>query len=474
VLAAVLLARLPSLWEPRWALDEGGLAAVGTEMLHGQRLYVDVWDGGQPLAYAWMAGVVGVTRGWHPGMQLVLALQVLIATACAFAIARRLGGRPALTGLVFGLALALPVIDGDLQGVEAIGLPALCGAVLLGIGGGPLRALLSGALAVAAGLCHPTYLIDALCIPWYVTLSGRPLRLLPLLTGGAAAALLAAAALWLEGGWAAYAGVLESERTVLTWANGGLELAPIALFFRLGPIAIGVLAGLRIGIEQRTPAARLLGAWLPLATAAAVLDPLGRMHQAIELLPPLALLLGLWLRPILLAPVLVGTVLALQFCLFLPRVEMFALARWPAPGFESGTAFGWTALPAYYRAWYDRALGATTWTEYASGFPGHPPQQEELAASLRVEGRIVVWGDLPWLYVETGREQAGPYVRHDLAYHLRKGSAAESVAAVRRERPEYVVTAEAPPRDLGRLLASQYDRLRFLRFPWPVYGLHSG
>ena len=125
MLLATLLARLPSLWEPRFAHDEGLMAAVATEMLKGQRLYVQVWGNLQPLAYNFMAGVLGLTGAWHPGMQMVLALQVLVSTALVFLIARRLGGHPAPTGLMFGLICALPVVEGDLQGTELMGMPFL-------------------------------------------------------------------------------------------------------------------------------------------------------------------------------------------------------------------------------------------------------------------------------------------------------------------------------------------------------------
>ena len=59
-------------------------------MLGGQRLYVQVWGDQQPLAYDFMAGVLALTHGWHPGMQLILALQVMVSTAVVYLIARRL------------------------------------------------------------------------------------------------------------------------------------------------------------------------------------------------------------------------------------------------------------------------------------------------------------------------------------------------------------------------------------------------
>lgn len=464
VLALTLVVRLPSLWEPRWSVDEGVLAATGWEMDRGQLLYAQVWNDAQPLANVWMALAVGLTRGWHPGMQLLLAAQVLVATACIWAISRRLGGAATPTAAVFGVALALPMTTGDVQGTAMIAMPFLVAGVWLGISGGPLRAVAAGALLVAAALCHPNDVLDALAVPWFAALSGRPLRALALLAGGATGAGVAALVMAVSGAGQYYGQLIESERALLWWANGGAELAPIAILIRLAPIGVGLFAGLRIGFEQGTPAARLLGAWLPLATVGAVLNPQGFMQQALEMAPPLALLLGLWLRWALVVPAVVGVVLAMQAAMFLPRAEMFFLGRWPFPEAQFGSAFGWDRLPAYERGWYDRAFGVSGWRDYAALFPNRPAEQEDLAAAMRVQGRLAVWGDLPWLYVEADRAQAGRYVDSD----------ARLVAAIGDEAPEYVVVAERPTRALTTVLRSRYDHLGFIRSPWPVYGRHSG
>ncbi len=473
VLLAVFAARLPSLWEPRWAHDEGTLAAVADGLLHGGRLYVDVWDNQQPLVYGWMAVVLAVTHAWHPGMQLVLALQVLVATACVYGIAQRIGARPAAAALLFGLVAALPIVEGNLQNVEVIGLPFLLGGVYLGLSGGVVRAVAGGALLVLAYLCQPGLGVEALCVPWFLLLSGKPVRLLPLALGGAAAGLLAWWLLWSAGSWDAYRGIAASERAYLVWANGGAELAPITLALRLIPIGAALVAGLRIGWEQKTAAARLLGAWLPLAVLVCVTSPRGFMHYSLLALAPLSLLLGLWVDRRLFVPVAIGLVLMLQSMLYLPRLEMFIVGPWPIPKYEYAD-FGWARLPGYYRDWYDRAIGVISWPAYAETFPDHPASVEELAAAMRVQGTLFVWGDEPWLYVLSDRRPAGKYVNLNSAWKLEPRAQADAVGFVRGRRPEYLVVEAKPPSDLTRLLSQQYDRLRFMPGPWIVYGLHSG
>ncbi len=443
-------------------------------MNKGQLLYAQVWNGLQPLASVWMALVTQFTGGWHPGMQLFLAGQVLVATGCVWAIAHRLGGAATPTAAVFGVALGLPMTTGDVQGTELIGLPFLVAGVWLGISGGPVRALIGGLLLVGAALCQPTYLLDALAVPWFAALSGRPLRALPLIAGGVAAALLAIVVMSVSGAWPYYGGVLDNERAVLQWANGGAELTPIALLLRLAPLGVALLAGLRIGMEQSSPPARLLGAWLPLATIGAVLSPLGLMHQAIEMAAPLSLLLGLWLRWALVAPAVVGVVVAMQAAMFMPRAEMFFLGTWPLPAAEYGSAFGWTRLPAYERGWYDVVVGASDWRSYASLFPNDPAGQEDLAGAIKVRGRLSVWGDLPWLFVEGDRMQATRFIARDAAQQRLPGADAEMLAGIRDQRPEYLVVSAPGNRQLDGLIRARYDRLRFLPGRWITYGLHSG
>jgi hypothetical protein len=151
---------------------------------------------------------------------------------------------------------------------------------------------------------------------------------------------------------------------------------------------------------------------------------------------------------------------------------MFLVGTWPLPRYAYAD-FGWSRLPGYYRAWYDRATGVTGWRAYEARFPGDALAVDDLAAAMKVRGRLYVWGDEPWLYVVSGRRASGPYVNLNSAWRLRADGQKEALAAVERH-PEYVIVAAPTNRDLDRALAADYDRLRFLPGPWRVYGLHSG
>lgn len=474
VLSVALLLRLPTLWEPRWAHDEGALAALAGRCLAGARLYVDAWAAVQPAAVGFEQAVLVVTRGWHPAMQSVLALQFAVATAAVYSITRRLGGRSVAGGLLFGVLTGLPVLGSDHQSATAIASTLVAAGTALAISGRGGRALGAGVLLGSAVATDLAAALPALAAAWFAVASGRPLRVAPLLAGAAVALGIAWLALLPGGSAAAYGSSLGGQRAVLAWANGGVEAAPIALALRLVPVAVILLGGLRIGLESGTAASRLLGAWLPLAAGSALLDPRGDLVQALWVIAPLACLLGLWLPLRLLVPVAAGCLLSAQVLLLLPRAEMTLIARWPLPRPGYGTPFGFTDLPGYYRGWYDRVIGVATEEQYDAGFPGRSTDTARLAASMRVEGSLVVWGDLPWLVAESPRPGAARYLYRDRAVLLQPGSELDTVGAIRLRRPEYVVVDGAPPPALDRALRGTYDRLTFMPGPWRVYGRHSG
>ncbi len=60
-LAAFIILRIPSLFEPHWYADEGIYAAITYGLEHGKQLYVNLWDN-KPLLIYWLYGLGDATN----------------------------------------------------------------------------------------------------------------------------------------------------------------------------------------------------------------------------------------------------------------------------------------------------------------------------------------------------------------------------------------------------------------------------
>jgi hypothetical protein len=458
---------VPSLFEPRWYSDEGILATVGQAIVHGRRLYADAWDNQGPVVYAWMAGVVGLTHGVHWGMQLVLALQVAIAALAIAYISARLGGNAAATAAVFALVAALPVVEGDIQNTELIAIPMLACGIALGLAGGRRRLLAGGALVAAAALCRPGFGIDGLCLLWLLWWSDRRGHVGWAVMGAVVATAAVLGWLWSAGSLPAYLEVLAADRRYLVWANSGEPFLGATTALRLAPYGTLLLLGLWLGRRQRSPAALLLGAWLPLSLVTSILSPRGFAHYALEALAPIAILVGLRLRLVQLVPAAAAVAVLLQGLVGLQPAELRALGH-PAPELGFSTRIDWENLPAYYRGWFEAVTQGRPWqTSYY-----------EVAASTDRFGEILrppsdrrpleVWGELPWLYIASGRDPAERFTSHNSAWRLEPGHEQKSVEEIIAARPAYIVVAEPAPATLRALLGSAYELIA-PGGPWPVW-----
>src|SRR5205814_1284686 len=159
-------------------------------------LYGQVFDLSPPGIYWLFRGLVALgadRRHWL--VQALTAVLVVAAALLTREVARRVAGPwpAALAGLVCGLALSVPSLDGDLINVEIAALPFFLAALLLAFDGGPRASLASGALFGLALVTRPSFLLDgaALLVP---LLGGDRRRPRLCLAGLGLGAVLAAAA----------------------------------------------------------------------------------------------------------------------------------------------------------------------------------------------------------------------------------------------------------------------------------------
>ncbi len=114
--------RLPGLGEPPWLNDEGVYAMVGRALLHGEKLYRQVWENKPPAIYLVNATAERLGGAGHviTSMRLLALAASVIALAALYRLmAAECGiGAARLAVIVAGIGLDLPLIDGTEANAE--------------------------------------------------------------------------------------------------------------------------------------------------------------------------------------------------------------------------------------------------------------------------------------------------------------------------------------------------------------------
>jgi 4-amino-4-deoxy-L-arabinose transferase-like glycosyltransferase len=470
---AILVLRLPSLFEPAWHTDEGIFAAVAQRMLEGGQLYADAWESKPPL---FLYLYVGLFKLFDPG---VLPLRLAATTSAIgthlaiYFVARRLElthRQGLLAAAVLGVLLGVPFWEGTLALTEVFTVLPTALAVLCvlswqtrsGSGGGGVGLLLvAGLLFGAAFLFRQTSVLAAAAVgAWLILAGGQWLRAGFLLSTGFAAAVVpvvAAFAVLGEFYWFWDANVA----FFLFYVPSGQELP-----FAARPlIALPVLLTLACLAYYRrlgaTPRWGLPALWLVFMLAGAMLTGRPYSHYMLQAFPPLALLAAMiapWVRlswrpraksaPAL---ALAGSLVLLWLLVVMP---MFA---------GNPFAMRYTRGPAYYVNFTAWMLGLRSERAYNDFFDLRVNQTYALAEvlrGLRAEGqKVYIWGEYPWVYALARVEPATRYTTSFyvlLLPHLdtRLGHTLE------RERPAFVVVFDDAGPRLGpadEIMTRRYD-----------------
>ena len=491
---AVVLLRIPTLAEPAWHPDEGIFTAVAMWSSHGVPLYAGIFDNSPPGIYWLYQALIWLGALDHHVVVQVWALAaVLAATLFTYLIAGRLLPRAGalLAAVLCAIGLSLPTLDGDVLNVEMAALPFFMASLWLVLSHeSDATDLLAGGLLAIAFLIRPSFALDALAVLSVLLLSTRPLRrVAPVAIGGAAVMSLAALVLWRQGAMQAYLQVaLPSEHAYLVWSNGG-SLVPLAI--RL--VLLSLLAGFAFRALRRTDL-RLLAIWLPAAVAGASLTPRELTHYVHEAMPPLTIAVaalavrfaqkprafpaetGRRWRWLLAVPASALVALAgAEAVLVLPAQETALVTRTSAPR-PFLHFFAFPQLPDYYGNWLSYVTGRESAARYHAGFP--VPIDRDVAESSRLrsavgqQGRLLVLGDRPWLYVWSGLRPATRFVAQNSGYRMIPFADGETRSALDRRLPAAVVLADASPGDWAeRILADGYRAVDGA--PWPTYLVRS-
>jgi hypothetical protein len=157
--------------------------------------------------------------------------------------------------------------------------------------------------------------------------------------------------------------------------------------------------------------------------------------------------------------------------LVLPAQETAFVTRTSAPR-PFLHFFGFPHLPDYYGNWLAYISGRESAARYHAGFPvpidRDLGESSLLQATAGKDGRLLVLGDRPWLYVWSRLRPATRFVAQNSGYRMVPFADEETRAALDGRRADVVVLADASPGDWqARLRSDGYQPLSAA--PWATF-----
>lgn len=416
---------------------------------HGFRLYAGVWENKPPAIYLLYATVYHRFGPSLPAVRVLAALAALITVAGVASVSRLwIGRRAPVAALLCGLLLGVPFLEGTTANAEIFLIAFTTWAVALGMRG---RRLAAGLLMGAAVLFKVVALFDAAALGLFL-LTRPDLSLRRAVPYAAGATLPIAAAVV----WAAHLGILRAmlrdavlyDLGYVAHANGGT--VPWLLLVKVGALA----ALTAVLLARPFPAL-----WLVWSAAGALWG--GRLfgHYALQAIPALSILAVMALP------------LDREPRRFVRRWTLSLIALFLAAAL-AGTiagrlllATGHDSILARRLQWYANvvrlAVGSRSYAWYSAQIDDHVERNIALAARVRrlPPGRLLVWGNVPWVYVLSGRLPATPYTSAYRDPPVPGETAALRRAIIRQQAPVVVVISPPlPPMDStdGRALHRCY------------------
>jgi hypothetical protein len=389
VAAVIAIAHLPSFFHRLLDGDEAIYGSIAALMNLGGGLYADGGVDNKPPGIFWVYSAIFRLAGTYQmtAIHAVGLLVVLATGAILFVIGRSASGPRAglLAALIYGVLTGAGNPRLLAANTELFMMLPLSASVLLMM---RRRWLWSGVLLAAAGSFRQVAAINLLLVPLAAVLleqgAGR-FRALGNFAGGAAAAILAGAALVaatgsLPGFWAWTIGTLYGYASLnwtpaLVWMRAQDSVFP----FVLSSIVVWLAAAAYAWRWRRLPPSiQLIVAWLAVSIPGSLAGGHLSWHYFIQVMGPLALLAAL----------------AIDRALNTPR------RRWVAAASIAGIAIpmiGWGA--------FDLVADPLTY-DFKAPVPQHEAVADYIRAHTRPQDRVFVWGNWPALYIESDRVTA--------------------------------------------------------------------
>jgi len=390
-----LVWRLPSFFEPPWVNDEGTYFAVAQAMAHGYRLYRDVWENKPPGLYLLYSAVYHLIGPSLLSIRLITTTAALIGVVLTFLLARHFAGSRAAppAALLAGLLLGVPFLEGTTGNAEIFvslftALGVYCALVRE-------KPMVAGLALLCAVLFKSVGVFDACALGLWLLIHARHMFRPYAFTFSLGIALVLALA-WVSG----ILSPMISDALVYAvgyvgYANGG-GIPWVLLFKATALVALTVALG-------RAPFPFL---WLLYAAAGAAVGGRFFGHYTLQCVIPLSVSMAILLKD--------RARLSNRLLVLLPG-GFLVLALASAAAGVTLEATGRSSIFSRRLQWYTNfvrlATGSESYATYRDQIDDRVGRNERIAQSLvgLPAGRLLVWGNDPWIYVLSRRLPATAY-----------------------------------------------------------------
>jgi len=438
---AIILLRLPNIYEPYWYGDEGIYLTVGQGMRRGMELYAHIVDHKTPLIY-----LISSLSGTLLGLKLWLIVSSLISTGLFYLILLKLLKNPwqravALVAMV--LSTTLPAFEGNIANGEIILMPFTLGGIYLGWMGvfgekniNLKKLFWSGVLFGLAILTKVPAGAELAAMGIFITLyfvqERRKVKDFLTEVGILAAGVILTIGLsilyfGLKGILSEYIdlGLFYNFRYIQDWQQPFTHPWVIFLLSMKGRLLLLVSYLVMVWIGyKKLPREYVFGLlWFGFSLFAALLSLRPYPHYFIQVLPAAALLMGFMvtreIKPWLISSSLIVTAYLVM--------KFLGFSHYPTI--------------AYYQNYWEYMVGKKDETSYGAWFDGQVPATYEMARWLKLrtkpEDRIFIWGNQPMVFALADRS---PATRFFMDFHIASfGAFEETLTSLRQTPPEYIL-----------------------------------
>jgi 4-amino-4-deoxy-L-arabinose transferase-like glycosyltransferase len=457
VMLAILVLRVPTLFEPYSYGDEMIYLTLGNAIRQGVPLYSGVHDNKPPLLYI-TAAIAGNLFWFKAILAIWQIVYIYIFWKLSEALFPKKQTLQKISTIIFSVLTTIPFFEGTTANAEnfMIGFTILAFYILLTKKLTSKNLLISGCLFSFAALFKipAAFDIPAIIFLWIATSKHKKNSFVKIakntliLTIGFAIPIFITIAWYMAQGAlkeyiiAAYLqnfGYLSSFRPDDTRLPFLQRNAP--LFVRAGVVALGMFI-LYIKRKKLSKQYIFLTVWLLLSLFAVALSERPYPHYLLQSAPAIALLSGMLLTIQNFEQSL--TIIPLSLAFLVPVYFNF----WHYP------------TGSYYVKFLRFATGQTTKTEYFDTFGGQTNRNykvaEFIASSTNKDGRVFVWGDSSVIYALSKRL---PPIKYVADYHIKDFSSTEVVVSQLKQNPPTLIvtlpSSQVPP-ELSSFITSNY------------------